>query len=139
MNQEIPQTPSSDSSVAVSNNTVKLSSKLKHPLSKTLFFSFIWAILFAILLPFGKIASWQYSFFIGSVPSTLLWDLFNIQNPLSVVLAALFNAIILLIPYFYYLKTQQQYWWLYLNISLYSFINASLGFTIIISVKDFAH
>jgi len=139
MNQETTQTPSSDSSAIDSNNTVKPSSKLKHPLTKTLLFGFICAILFAILLPFGKIAFWQYSFFIGSVPSTLLWDLFNIQNPLSVILAALFNVIILLIPYFYYLKTQQQYWWLYFSISLYSFINASLGFTIIISVKDFAH
>ncbi|MDX1351960.1 MAG: hypothetical protein R3254_03045 [Thiomicrorhabdus sp.] len=114
-------------------------SKLKHPLTKSLIYGLIWALAFALLLPLGKIAFWQYAFFIGSVPSTLLWDIFNVQNPLSVIALALLNLLILLIPYFYYLKTQQQYWWLYWSISLYGFINASLGFTIIISVKDFAH
>lgn len=119
--------------------TVKPNSKLKHPLSKTLFYSFIWTLAFALLLPLDKIEWWQYSFFIGAVPSTLLWDIFNIQNPFSVIVMALLNGLILLIPYLYYLKTQQQYWWLYWSISLYGFINAALGFTIIISVKDFAH
>ena len=122
-----------------SEQTVQPISKLKHPLTKTLIFGFIWAIAFALLLPLGKIEFWQYSFFVGAVPSTLLWDIFNIQNQISVIAMALLNGLVLLIPYFYYLKAKQQYWWLYLSISLYGFINASLGFTIIISVKDFAH
>jgi len=122
-----------------SEQTVQPISKFKHPLTKTLIFGFIWAVAFALLLPLGKIDFWQYSFFVGAVPSTLLWDIFNIQNQISVIAMALLNSLVLLIPYFYYLRTKQQYWWLYLSISLYGFINASLGFTIIISVKGFAH
>jgi len=122
-----------------SQETASPKSKLTAPLYKTLFYSFIWTLAFAVLLPLGKIEWWQYSFFIGAVPSTLLWDIFNVQNPISVIAVAVLNGLILLIPYFYYLKTQQQYWWLYWSISLYGFINAALGFTIIISVKDFAH
>lgn len=114
-------------------------SKFKHPLTKTLIFGFIWAVIFALFLPIGKIEFWQYSFFIGAVPSTLIWDIFNIQNQTSVIAMALLNSLALFIPYFYYLKTKQQYWWFYLSISFYGFMNASLGFTIIISVKDFAH
>ena len=111
----------------------------KHPLTKSIFYGFIWALAFALLLPIGKIHFSQYAFFVGAVPSTLLWDLFNVQNSLSVIAIAIANSLVLLIPYFYYLKTKQQYWWLYWSISLYGFINAALGFTIIISVKGFAH
>lgn len=125
-------------STAVTEQTVKRPF-YKQPLTKTLVYGFIWAVIFALLLPLGTINVWQYSFFVGSVPSTLIWDTFNIQNTLSVVLIGLANSLILLIPYFYYLKTQQQYWWLYASISLYGFINAALGFTIIISVKGLAH
>ncbi|BCN93881.1 hypothetical protein THMIRHAM_16660 [Thiomicrorhabdus immobilis] len=116
--------------------TSQSTARLTHPLTKTIFYGFIWALAFSVLLPQNKIEFWQYSFFVGSVPSTLLWDIFNIQNNLSMVLVALANSFILFIPYIYYLKTGQQYWWLYWSISLYGFINASLGFTIIISVKD---
>ncbi|HHT00656.1 MAG TPA: hypothetical protein ENK73_07355 [Thiomicrospira sp.] len=133
------QKPSPASSTIETTKMVKPISKIRHPLTKTIIYGFIWAVVFALLLPFGKILLWQYSFFIGAVPSTLLWDLFNIQNPSSVIIVAMVNSLILLFPYFYYLKTQQQYWWLYFSIALYGFINASLGFTIIISVKDFAH
>ncbi len=110
----------------------------QHPLSKSVFFGFIWAIGFAALLPIGTISLWQYSFFVGAVPSTLLWDAFNIQDRTSTILAAALNVLILLIPYFYYRQTRQQFWWLYLSLSLYGFINAALGFTIIISLKGLA-
>ena len=110
----------------------------KRPLNKTIIYSYVWAIGFALLLPLGTINPWQYSFFIGAVPSTLIWDSFNIQNTLAIVLVALLNSLILFAPYFYYRLTQMQYWWFYLSISLYGFINAALGFTIIISVKGLA-
>jgi len=122
-----------------SEQTLQPISKFKQPLTKTLIIGLIWTVAFALFLPLGKIEFWQYSFFVSAVPSTLLWDTFNIQNQISVIAMALLNSLVFLIPYFYYLKTKQQYWWLYLSISLYGFINAALGFTIIISVKDFAH
>ena len=123
----------------LSEPAVNTLSKFKYPLTNTLIFGFIWAVAFTLFLSLGKIEFWQYSFFVSAVPSTLLWDTFNIQNQISVIAMAFLNGLALLIPYFYYLKTKQQYWWLYLSISLYGFINAALGFTIIISVKDFAH
>lgn len=110
----------------------------QHPLFKTLIYGYMWAVGFAMLLPLGIIPAWQYSFFIGAVPSTLLWDGFNIQSSFSMVIVALLNSIILFLPYLYYRFFQQQLWWLYLSISLYGFINAALGFTIIISVKGLA-
>jgi len=113
--------------------------KYKHPLTKTLVYGYMWAVGFALLLPVGTIDFWQYSFFVGAVPSTLIWEGFNINNTLSVVVVALLNSLILMIPYFYWLKLKEQVWWLYLSISLYGFINASLGFTIIISVRGLAH
>ena len=111
----------------------------QNPLHKTLFWCFIWAVAFALLLPLGKMQFWYYSFLIGSVPSTLLWDWFNIQSATSTVIAAVINAIILMIPYWYYRSTLQQMRWLYFAFSLYGFINAALGFTIIISMKNIAH
>ena len=111
----------------------------KNPLNKTLFYSFIWAFGFAFLLPTANISLWQYTYFIGSVPSMLLSDMLNMQHNGIALLVAMANSLILLIPYFYYLKTQQQYWWLYWSISLYGFINASLGFTIIISMIGITH
>lgn len=111
----------------------------QNPLHKTLFWGFIWAFFFALLLPIEKIQLWYYSFLIGSVPSTLLWDWFNLQNATSTVIVALVNALIIMTPFWFYRKTQQQIRWLYVSISLYAFINAALGFTIIISMKNLAH
>jgi len=116
----------------------KTLSFFKRPLIKTILYGYVWALGFALLLPLGTINPWQYSFFIGAVPSTLIWDTFNIQNTVTIVLVALLNSLILFSPYFYYRLTQMQYWWFYLSISLYGFINAALGFTIIISVKGLA-
>ena len=121
------------------NNTLNPLKWYQRPLNKTLFFGLIWALLFAIFIPPSKLSFWQYGFFVGSVPSTLIWDWFNIQSQLSVILMALLNGLILLTPYWWYLKTQQQTWWLYATFSLYGFINAALGFTIIISLRNFAH
>lgn len=111
----------------------------QNPLHKTLFWSFIWALAFALLLPLNKMQWWYYSFLIGSVPSTLLWDWFNIQSATSTLLAATINAIILMMPYWYYRSSLQQMGWLYFAFGLYGFINAALGFTIIISMKNLAH
>ncbi|NPA72868.1 MAG: hypothetical protein GXO35_08580 [Gammaproteobacteria bacterium] len=123
----------------VSSRLSTIRSNLNSPLSKALFFGFIWSLGFALILPAETLKAWQYSFFVGSVPSTLIWDLFNIQNPLSMVIMALFNSLILFSPYFYYLKTKEQIWWFYAAISFYGLINAVLGFTIIISLKNFGH
>ncbi|WP_130536908.1 hypothetical protein [Thiomicrorhabdus indica] len=111
----------------------------QNPLHKTLFWSFIWTIGFALLLPFDKMQLWYYSFLIGSVPSTLLWDWFNIQTVTSTLIAATLNALVLLMPYWYYRSSLQQTGWLYFAFGVYGFINAALGFTIIISMKNLAH
>ena len=109
------------------------------PLSKTLFWGFVWAAMFAGFLPLEKMQLWQYSFLVGSVPSTLLWDWFNLQSQAVTLIAALLNALIILTPFWYYRISGQQFWWLYSAMSFYAFINAALGFTIIISVKNIAH
>lgn len=109
------------------------------PMTKTLFWGFVWAIIFAILLPLDKMQLWHYSFLIGSVPSTLLWDWFNLQSQAVTLIAALLNALIILTPFWYYRISGLQFWWLYSAISFYALINAALGFTIIISVKNIAH
>lgn len=126
------------------NNSATNLATTKHkwyqkPINKTLFWGGVWALGFALLLPLDKMQLWYYSFLIGSVPSTLLWDWFNIQSASSTLIMAALNGGILLLPYMYYRQTGQQLRWLYIAISSYALINAALGFVIIISVKNIAH
>ncbi|WP_319379888.1 hypothetical protein [Thiomicrorhabdus sp.] len=115
------------------NQTIKHS--FCTPLCKTLLFGFIWAAVFAAFIPAGKITVWQYSILLGSVPATLLWDIFNLQSATVQILSALANAIILFIPYFYFRSTGEESKWLWLTFSAYGLINAALGFTMIISLR----
>lgn len=109
------------------------------PQLKTLVLGFIWALLFSLFIPSDKLTFWQYSFFLSSVPSTLIWDWFGIQSITSTLVLALINSLIFLSPYWVFLKFRQTYWWFYLAISSYAFINAALGFIIIISLRDLPH
>ncbi|MBF6058393.1 hypothetical protein [Thiomicrorhabdus heinhorstiae] len=108
---------------------------LCQPLCKTFLYGFAWSLIFAAFIPLGKIAAWQYSILLGSVPSTLLWDLFNLQNTTTQIASAIVNATILFTPYFYFRLSGEQSKWLWLTFSLYGFINAALGFSIIISLR----
>lgn len=140
--QNQPQTTLQTHQAEANPSAKPVTSKRKwyqKPLSKTLFWGFIWALLFAMLLPPEKMQLWYYSFLIGAVPATLAWDWFNIQTAFSTLLAASLNTIILLLPYFYFRATGLQMRWLYIALSCYGFINAALGFTIIISMKNIAH
>lgn len=109
------------------------------PLTKTLFFGFIWSLIAAMFIPPSLIELWQYSYLLGAVPSTLLWDFYDLRTPLSVILAALFNLLILISPYLVYRKIREQFWWFYLSISVYALANAGLGITFIISMRNIAH
>lgn len=111
----------------------------QQPLNKTLFYSFIWAFIAALFTLPGEIALWQYAYLIGAVPSMLLWDLFDIRSPLSAVIVASINLLILLSPFLVYRKIREQFWWFYLSISVYALANAGLGITMIISMRNIAH
>jgi len=107
--------------------------------TQTLLFSLGWAFIFALTLPPSLLKFWEYFIFIGAVPITLVWDWFNIQNAYSVTFLGLINLLVLLTPYWYWRKTGETSRWLYASFSLYGLINAALGFTIIISLRGFAH
>ncbi|CAN8142246.1 MASE1 domain-containing protein [uncultured Thiomicrorhabdus sp.] len=111
----------------------------QRPANKTLFYSFIWALIAALFIPLGQIELWQYGYLFSAVPSMLLWDLFDIRSPTSVTLAALLNIIILFSPYLVYRKIREQFWWFYGSISIYALANAGLGITMIISLRNIAN
>lgn len=111
----------------------------QQPLNKTLFYSFIWAFIAVLFTLPGDIALWQYAYLIGSVPSMLLWDLFDIRSPLSALIVASINLLILLSPLLIYRKIREQFWWFYLSISVYALANAGLGITMIISMRNITH
>jgi hypothetical protein len=111
----------------------------KTALFKTISAGLIWALGFSILISFGNVEPQDYLLLIASIPASLIFTQFNFENFFSLFAVSMINLAIYALPYIYYRAFNNQHWWFYLSISIYAFLNAALGFSMIITLKGMAH